>query len=605
MAIALAVVSCRATKDPEVDTFGLGTTSADAVDGDGDGYAGSDDCNDNDAAQFPDAAEVCDGIDNNCDGQIDEGVLLEWFADGDGDGFGAVDTLVEACAPPEGHVGNGEDCDDDDDEVYPGAPEACDDIDNDCDGDIDEDGETTWFVDADGDGFGDPEQVVVSCERPDNASDNDLDCNDSDPMVNPDAEEICNEVDDDCDEEVDENLAETWYRDLDADGWGDVTATTESCSEPPGYAADPGDCNDNDPLYYPGAPETDCTDPNDYNCDGSVAYADADADGWPACTECDDSNADVNPDATEVCNGIDDDCDGDIDDADSSVDLTTGGEWYGDLDGDTYGNAADTITACDAPTGYVGDDTDCDDGSSAVNPGATEVCNSIDDDCDGDIDDADSSLDSSTGSDWYADSDRDGYGDATTGVETCLPPSGYVSDDTDCDDGVAAVNPGATEVCNSIDDDCDGDIDDADSSLDSSTATTWYTDGDRDGYGGTASTLSCVQPGGTTTTSTDCDDGSAAVNPGATEVCNSIDDDCDGAIDDADSSLDTSTGSTWYADGDRDGYGDAASSTATCVVPSGYVADSTDCDDGLAAVNPGATEVCNSCLLYTSPSPRD
>ena len=112
MAIALAVVSCRATKDPEVDTFGLGTTSVDAVDGDGDGYAGSDDCNDNDAAQFPDAAEVCDGIDNNCDGQIDEGVLLEWFADGDGDGFGDPEQVVVSCERPDNASDNDLDCND-------------------------------------------------------------------------------------------------------------------------------------------------------------------------------------------------------------------------------------------------------------------------------------------------------------------------------------------------------------------------------------------------------------------------------------------------------------------------------------------------------------
>ena len=78
----------------EVDTFGLSGTSA-VVDGDGDGVTGSDDCNDNDASQFPGAAETCDGVDNNCDGQIDEGVLQTWFADADRDGFGDPSASAE------------------------------------------------------------------------------------------------------------------------------------------------------------------------------------------------------------------------------------------------------------------------------------------------------------------------------------------------------------------------------------------------------------------------------------------------------------------------------------------------------------------------------
>ncbi|HCH63335.1 MAG TPA: hypothetical protein DFR83_11055, partial [Deltaproteobacteria bacterium] len=101
----------------------------------------------------------------------------------------------------------------------------------------------------------------------------------------------------------------------------------------------------------------------------------------------------------------------------------------------------------------------------------------------------------------------------------------------------------------------------------------------------------CLVPSGYVTDSTDCDDGSRAVNPAATEVCNSIDDDCDRQIDDADASVDTSTGSTFYRDGDADTYGDASSTTRACSLPSGYVTDSSDCDDGTRAVNPAATEV--------------
>ena len=101
------------------------------------------------------------------------------------------------------------------------------------------------------------------------------------------------------------------------------------------------------------------------------------------------------------------------------------------------------------------------------------------------------------GTDTYADTDTDGYGDPTSAVVSCSAPTGTTADDTDCDDAVFAVNPGATEVCNSIDDDCDGLIDDDDGSLDTSTTTTWYADDDGDGYGDAADIeVACGAPSG-------------------------------------------------------------------------------------------------------------
>ncbi|MEN9949187.1 MAG: hypothetical protein RL106_2010, partial [Bacteroidota bacterium] len=286
-------------------------------------------------------------------------------------------------------------------------------------------------------------------------------------------------------------------------------------------------------------------------------------------TDCNDASATVYPGATETCNTIDDDCDGTTDEG---VQTT----FYADADSDTYGDLATTTSACSAPVGYVSNSTDCNDASATVYPGAAETCNTIDDDCDG-------STDEGAQTTFYADADNDTYGDVATTTLACSVPAGYSVNSTDCDDSEAGVNPGATETCNSIDDDCDG-------STDEGVQTTFYADADSDTYGDLATTTSaCTAPAGYVSNSTDCNDASAAVNPGATETCNSIDDNCSGTSDEG-------VSTTYYEDNDNDTYGSATSTVQACTLPVGYVTNSNDCNDNNGSVNPGATELCGNSI---------
>jgi hypothetical protein len=167
---------------------------------------------------------------------------------------------------------------------------------------------------------------------------------------------------------------------------------------------------------------------------------DNDDDGSPGTEDCDDADPSAHPDAIERCDGVDNDCDGQTDES--------GGEGYVDADGDGHGGQ-ERVTDC-GPAAETNDD--CDDEAPDVHPGATEVCNGVDEDCDGAVDDGVVLT-------WYADADLDGWGVLWPTVEACAAPPGFAAASGDCDDERAAVNPGAVEVCNTQDDDCDGTAD--------------------------------------------------------------------------------------------------------------------------------------------------
>ncbi len=205
-------------------------------DDDGDGLSVEDgDCNDEDSSISPQAAEVCDGIDQNCDGQADEGVLLTYYTDGDADGYGSGE--VPACTAPTGSSTEGGDCDDSNPDISPAAAEICDGADNNCDGQVD-DGATdapTWYADQDGDGAGDPGTSTVDCAQPAGFVSGNTDCNDQEADIHPGASEICDGVDNNCDGSTDGSDAidlSTWYADQDGDGFGDPARSTRACTPP-------------------------------------------------------------------------------------------------------------------------------------------------------------------------------------------------------------------------------------------------------------------------------------------------------------------------------------------------------------------------------------
>ncbi len=612
--------------DSGLDT-GDGMADADTAAGEDTGAAGGDDTGatggddtgptgDDTGATGGDEVELCDGIDNDGDGEIDESDAIDalvWYADSDGDGYGDPDAAVIACEAPEGFVADDSDCDDADEATNLMADEYCDGVDNNCDGLVD--GEDSldalvWNVDADGDGYGSADEIVFSCEPIDGAVMDDSDCDDSSDADHPGADETCDGVDNDCDGETDEDAIDPtiWYADADGDGYYPRgAATVEACEQPEGYTPQPEltpgwDCDDTSADNHPGAAEV--CDGADNDCDTRIDeidaidkatwYVDGDGDGWgddaltfqscdaPAgyvaeAGDCNDQDAAVAPGLDELCDGVDNNCDGAID-GDDAVDRPS---WNVDADGDGYGSADQQVLACEQPDGATSDASDCDDSDAAVSPAAEEICDGIDNDCDGAIDDG-----AAGGDTWYADADGDSYGDASSAQDFCDDPGeGWVSDASDCDDTDAATSPSGQEVCDGADNDCDGEADE-----DAADATTWYLDLDGDGYGDGSSSLAvCDAPEGYVANADDCDDSDAAVNPAAEEICDGLDNDCDGSADGSDAS-DTLT---LYQDLDGDGYGNPDVTSQACEASGMYVENADDCDDGSADVNPAAAEICD------------
>lgn len=518
-----------ATWYPDRDRDGYGTTNGAYFGCQGSGYTDNAlDCNDAASQIYPGAPEVCDQLDNNCDGQLDEGVERRWYyPDQDGDGFGDLDAALYLCSPPSGYSLNALDCDDSLSAVNPDAAEVCDGMDNNCNGQADEGLVMgTFYLDEDGDGFGSRDHSIEGCASKAYVG-NSLDCNDQNAAQSPASSESCNGRDDNCDGTIDEGVQSLWYLDRDGDGYGTNAATTLACTLPAGYAAQAGDCND-----------------------GQVG---------------------INPSAMEGCDTIDNNCDGRIDENQPVL------PYYLDGDGDGFGQTASSVMACQRPLGYVSTGGDCNDNNPLISPIAAEHCNGIDDNCDGQLDETYPLLT------WYRDGDADGYGTSTVLLSGCAQPIGYVTIAGDCNDQRNDISPAASERCNDLDDNCDGQRDEGLTLLRS------YRDVDGDLYGYSADYVdACARPGGYVSAGGDCNDGNAQINPSGTERCNGQDDDCDTAIDEGVTTL-------WYPDADGDGYGATVSPIQSCQPSSGIYASVTgDCDDSNPEVHPGQADLLNA-----------
>ena len=576
-----------------------GDTETPLVDVDGDGYDNTVDCDDFDATVFPNTIEYCDGIDNNCNGEVDEGVGTEYFRDDDGDGFGDATDSIFACNRPEGFIVIGNDCDDSNADSFPGAAEICDEQDNDCDGETDEGLLDGLYLDVDGDGYGDPAEPINNCaDDLTRFADNPLDCDDSNAEIHFDAVEICDEIDNDCDGAIDEpgSGAQLWYADVDGDGFGDPMVTDYACERPLGFIDNADDCDDSNDAKYPFADEL-CNLQDD-DCDGFVDedaidpntfYLDADSDGFGdtnyttvSCNQpigyvsnaldCNDATSAISPNAPEICNQTDNNCNG-IED-DNAIGAAT---YYADADGDTFGNPSVTIQSCTAVAGHVLNALDCDDADPSQNPLSVEVCNGEDDNCNGTNDE--NSIDSLV---WYIDADGDTYGSLNTWTTGCSQPTGYVDNVLDCNDADPNHNPDTPELCNNLDDNCNNQIDEG------VPLSPWYFDNDGDGFGDPWAVVeSCSQPAGMITDNQDCNDDDASIHPDADEYCgDGIDNNCDGAFDD-ETAIDAYSG---YLDLDGDGYGGGDWESSCDDI---YYATDDDCDDFDPDVSPDGIEVCD------------
>ena len=554
------------------------------------GYvANSTDCDDANNQINPNATEVFDGVDNNCDLVIDEGfTLTTYYEDLDGDNYGSSVSIQSVTNPGAGYSLVSGDCNDNNNLINPNATEICDGVDNNCDLNIDENLPTfTYYLDADNDSFGDLNFTTTDCSVPAGYSVNSLDCNDANNQINPNATDIpANNIDEDC-SGTDAPLVPLMlgiYEFTQPSGcpvtatsvttqpntatFGTFSSTGVAC-QAAGNVYNNNDWNTTTTIDLTEYAEFSITSNECQSLDlDRVAFmhrtsASGGTPYWYLRSSIDNYTSDLGTGFSANNNNTNSDDTitlGAAFNAVSNVTFrfyltgigTTGATFrfdnvslygnaltitpqtfYADADNDGFGDLSFDSLSCSIPVGFVLNSTDCNDADSLINPNTV----------------------------WFLDTDLDTFGDASNSIVSCTQPAGYVLDSTDCNDN-------DNQITGSI---------------------MYYVDADLDGFGDFATGATfCTNPGaGYVTNSTDCDDSNNAIFPGATEICDGIDNDCVGGIDNG------LTFVTYYTDADLDGFGTGAGQSLCTNPGAGFAIVAGDCNDTDDQINPDSPEICD------------
>ena len=602
------------------------------------GILGGSDCNDDPLDSgticFPgnSAQDICDGYNQDCDEFKDEDPDIVWYHDYDVDGWtDNNDNSNLSCADPDNEGENKwfskyersifHDCNDNNANTFPGAPEICDGEDNDCNG------SPIWDeVDSDLD------QVMICAG----------DCDDDNISSYPGAPEICDGEDNDC---------------------NDVVPADEKNNDGDNFRICQGDCDDNSASSYPGA--TEICDGEDNDCNGAIPTNEENLDGdnFLVCQgDCDDNNASSYPGATEICDGEDNDCNGAIPAIEENVDGDNFLVCQGDCDDNNASSYPGAAEICDGedndcngavPTNERNVDGDnflvcqgdCDDNDASSYPGATEICDGEDNDCDGAVptneanvdgdnflvcqgDCDDNNASSYPGATEICDGEDNDCNGAVPANEKNVDGDNFLVCQGDCDDNNASSYPGATEICDGEDNDCNGAVPnneknvdgdnylvcqgDCDDNNDSSyPGATEICDGeDNDCNGAVPANEENIDEDNFLVCQGDCDDNNASSYPGATEICDGEDNDCNGAIPineknldgdnflvcqgDCDDNNDSSyPGATEICDGEDNDCNGAVPANEENIDEDNFLVCQGDCDDNNASSYPGATEICD------------